>query len=88
METVVYLLHFSSSLFSFHEGIYCHLFIDFIYMRIKLKTVSTDSFFSGASAVEGSEKTDVEERSRTTLIICPLSVLSNWIVSLHSLLKI
>ncbi|XP_015449288.1 helicase-like transcription factor isoform X3 [Pteropus alecto] len=33
----------------------------------------------GASAAEGSKKTDVEERSRTTLIICPLSVLSNWI---------
>ncbi|XP_032264374.1 helicase-like transcription factor isoform X2 [Halichoerus grypus] len=33
----------------------------------------------GASAVEGSKKTDVEERPRTTLIICPLSVLSNWI---------
>ncbi|XP_036098633.1 helicase-like transcription factor isoform X3 [Molossus molossus] len=32
----------------------------------------------GASAVEGSKKTDVE-RPRTTLIICPLSVLSNWI---------
>nr|XP_060483739.1 helicase-like transcription factor isoform X2 [Panthera onca] len=41
----------------------------------------------GASAVESSKKTDVEERPRTTLIICPLSVLSNWIVSLHSLLK-
>ncbi|XP_008950131.1 helicase-like transcription factor isoform X2 [Pan paniscus] len=33
----------------------------------------------GACAVEGSKKTDVEERPRTTLIICPLSVLSNWI---------
>lgn len=33
----------------------------------------------GASAAEGSKKTDVEERPRTTLIICPLSVLSNWI---------
>ncbi|XP_014443766.1 helicase-like transcription factor isoform X2 [Tupaia chinensis] len=33
----------------------------------------------GASAVEGSKKADVEERPRTTLIICPLSVLSNWI---------
>ncbi|GAB5576762.1 helicase-like transcription factor isoform X1 [Prionailurus iriomotensis] len=33
----------------------------------------------GASAVESSKKTDVEERPRTTLIICPLSVLSNWI---------
>ncbi|KAM7133777.1 helicase-like transcription factor isoform 3-T3 [Molossus nigricans] len=32
----------------------------------------------GASAMEGSKKTDVE-RPRTTLIICPLSVLSNWI---------
>ncbi|KAF6118997.1 helicase like transcription factor [Phyllostomus discolor] len=32
----------------------------------------------GVSAVEGSKKTDVE-RPRTTLIICPLSVLSNWI---------
>lgn len=42
---------------------------------------------SGASAVESSKKTDTEERPRTTLIICPLSVLSNWIVSLHSPLK-
>ncbi|KAB0402366.1 hypothetical protein E2I00_007445, partial [Balaenoptera physalus] len=33
----------------------------------------------GASAVESSKKTDTEERPRTTLIICPLSVLSNWI---------
>lgn len=33
----------------------------------------------GTSAVDGSKKTDVEERPRTTLIICPLSVLSNWI---------
>ncbi|XP_058517400.1 helicase-like transcription factor isoform X3 [Ochotona princeps] len=33
----------------------------------------------GSSVVEGSKKTDVEERARTTLIICPLSVLSNWI---------
>ncbi|XP_062069304.1 helicase-like transcription factor isoform X3 [Lepus europaeus] len=33
----------------------------------------------GASTAEGSKKTDVEERPRTTLIICPLSVLSNWI---------
>ncbi|XP_029070346.1 helicase-like transcription factor isoform X4 [Monodon monoceros] len=32
-----------------------------------------------ASAVESSKKTDTEERPRTTLIICPLSVLSNWI---------
>ncbi|XP_010623589.1 helicase-like transcription factor isoform X2 [Fukomys damarensis] len=33
----------------------------------------------GTSAVDGSKKIDVEERPRTTLIICPLSVLSNWI---------
>ncbi|XP_007938400.1 helicase-like transcription factor [Orycteropus afer afer] len=33
----------------------------------------------GASAVEDSKKTDLEEKPRTTLIICPLSVLSNWI---------
>nr|XP_044986862.1 helicase-like transcription factor isoform X2 [Jaculus jaculus] len=33
----------------------------------------------GASMVEGPKKPDVEERPRTTLIICPLSVLSNWI---------
>ncbi|XP_004460615.2 helicase-like transcription factor isoform X2 [Dasypus novemcinctus] len=32
-----------------------------------------------ASAVESLKKSDVEERPRTTLIICPLSVLSNWI---------
>ncbi|KAF4021081.1 hypothetical protein G4228_012410 [Cervus hanglu yarkandensis] len=32
----------------------------------------------GASAVESSKKTDVEDKPRTTLIICPLSVLSNW----------
>ena len=37
--------------------------------------------------MESSKKTDTEERPRTTLIICPLSVLSNWIVSLHSPLK-
>ncbi|KAM6160186.1 helicase-like transcription factor [Erethizon dorsatum] len=33
----------------------------------------------GASTVDSSKKTGVEERPRTTLIICPLSVLSNWI---------
>ncbi|KAM6224475.1 helicase-like transcription factor [Rhynchocyon petersi] len=33
----------------------------------------------GASAVEDSKKTDLEDKPRTTLIICPLSVLSNWI---------
>ncbi|XP_005401473.1 PREDICTED: helicase-like transcription factor isoform X2 [Chinchilla lanigera] len=33
----------------------------------------------GASFMDSSKKTDVEERPRTTLIICPLSVLSNWI---------
>ncbi|XP_006874460.1 PREDICTED: helicase-like transcription factor [Chrysochloris asiatica] len=33
----------------------------------------------GTSAVEDSKKTDLEEKPRTTLIICPLSVLSNWI---------
>uniref|UniRef100_A0ABI7YAB5 Helicase like transcription factor n=1 Tax=Felis catus TaxID=9685 RepID=A0ABI7YAB5_FELCA len=38
----------------------------------------------GASAVESSKKTDVEERPRTTLIICPLSVLSNWIFELQA----
>nr|KAF6378326.1 helicase like transcription factor [Myotis myotis] len=38
----------------------------------------TDELTKGASALEGSKKTDVE-RPRTTLIICPLSVLSNWI---------
>ncbi|XP_066096951.1 helicase-like transcription factor isoform X2 [Saccopteryx bilineata] len=32
----------------------------------------------GAPALEGAKKTDVK-RPRTTLIICPLSVLSNWI---------
>nr|XP_020013924.1 helicase-like transcription factor [Castor canadensis] len=33
----------------------------------------------GASAAEGSKKSEVQERPRTTLIVCPLSVLSNWI---------
>ncbi|XP_012885373.1 PREDICTED: helicase-like transcription factor isoform X1 [Dipodomys ordii] len=33
----------------------------------------------GGSAVVGSKKSEIEERPRTTLIICPLSVLSNWI---------
>ena len=36
----------------------------------------------GASVMEGLKKCDTGERSRATLIICPLSVLSNWIVSL------
>uniref|UniRef100_A0A4W2F9X3 Helicase like transcription factor n=1 Tax=Bos indicus x Bos taurus TaxID=30522 RepID=A0A4W2F9X3_BOBOX len=43
----------------------------------------------GASAVESSKKTDVEDKPRTTLIICPLSVLSNWMTKgdspLHSI---
>ncbi|XP_075807202.1 helicase-like transcription factor isoform X3 [Microtus pennsylvanicus] len=33
----------------------------------------------GASVMEGLKKCDTGERSRATLIICPLSVLSNWI---------
>ncbi|XP_021108551.1 helicase-like transcription factor isoform X1 [Heterocephalus glaber] len=33
----------------------------------------------GTSTVDSSKKSNVEERPRTTLIICPLSVLSNWI---------
>ncbi|ERE87686.1 helicase-like transcription factor, partial [Cricetulus griseus] len=33
----------------------------------------------GASVMEVSKKCDTGERTRTTLIICPLSVLSNWI---------
>ncbi|XP_038203324.1 helicase-like transcription factor isoform X2 [Arvicola amphibius] len=33
----------------------------------------------GASVMEGLKKFDTGERSRATLIICPLSVLSNWI---------
>ncbi|XP_012975777.1 helicase-like transcription factor isoform X3 [Mesocricetus auratus] len=33
----------------------------------------------GASVMKGSKKCDTGERTRTTLIICPLSVLSNWI---------
>uniref|UniRef100_A0A8C6RH83 Helicase-like transcription factor n=1 Tax=Nannospalax galili TaxID=1026970 RepID=A0A8C6RH83_NANGA len=50
-------------------------------MKGKLKTVQSDtkSRIKGTSMVEGTKKSDVEERTRTTLIICPLSVLSNWI---------
>ncbi|KAK2090484.1 hypothetical protein P7K49_031740 [Saguinus oedipus] len=54
-------------------------------MKGKLKNVQSETkgrvkgLIFGACAVEGSKKTDVEERPRTTLIICPLSVLSNWI---------
>lgn len=33
----------------------------------------------GTSVMEGSKKCDTGERARATLIICPLSVLSNWI---------
>nr|XP_048308564.1 helicase-like transcription factor [Myodes glareolus] len=33
----------------------------------------------GASVMKGLKKCDTGERSRATLIICPLSVLSNWI---------
>lgn len=33
----------------------------------------------GTSVMESSKKCDTGERARTTLIICPLSVLSNWI---------
>ncbi|GAB1287408.1 Helicase-like transcription factor [Apodemus speciosus] len=33
----------------------------------------------GTSMMEGSKTGDTGERTRTTLIICPLSVLSNWI---------
>uniref|UniRef100_A0A2K6FZQ4 Helicase like transcription factor n=1 Tax=Propithecus coquereli TaxID=379532 RepID=A0A2K6FZQ4_PROCO len=40
--------------------------------------VKEDVVFA-SSAAEGSKKTDAEQRPRTTLIICPLSVLSNWI---------
>lgn len=36
----------------------------------------------GMSMMECSEACDTGERTRATLIICPLSVLSNWIVSL------
>nr|XP_023411199.1 helicase-like transcription factor isoform X5 [Loxodonta africana] len=43
----------------------------------------------GVSAAEESKKTDLGEKPRTTLIICPLSVLSNWITKgdspLHSI---
>ncbi|XP_051012917.1 helicase-like transcription factor [Acomys russatus] len=36
-------------------------------------------FSKGGSVMEGLKKCDTRERTRTTLIICPLSVLSNWI---------
>ncbi|XP_005006780.1 helicase-like transcription factor isoform X2 [Cavia porcellus] len=41
----------------------------------------------GTSTMDSSKKTDVEERPRTTLIICPLSVLSNWIDQLGQHIK-
>uniref|UniRef100_A0A8C0J612 Helicase like transcription factor n=1 Tax=Chelonoidis abingdonii TaxID=106734 RepID=A0A8C0J612_CHEAB len=37
------------------------------------------SIFSGTGSVQSVKKNDSEEGPRTTLIICPLSVLSNWI---------
>ncbi|ELW65142.1 Helicase-like transcription factor [Tupaia chinensis] len=57
--------------------------------KLKNTQSETKNRAKGASAVEGSKKADVEERPRTTLIICPLSVLSNWITKgdspLHSI---
>ncbi|XP_038607611.1 helicase-like transcription factor isoform X2 [Tachyglossus aculeatus] len=41
---------------------------------VKKKTMK-----KGAAMVQCSKKTDAAERPRATLIICPLSVLSNWI---------
>ncbi|XP_053454891.1 helicase-like transcription factor isoform X3 [Nycticebus coucang] len=43
------------------------------------RTTKKKTLKKGVTAVEGSKKIDVEGRPRTTLIICPLSVLSNWI---------
>uniref|UniRef100_A0A8C0J4D9 Helicase like transcription factor n=1 Tax=Chelonoidis abingdonii TaxID=106734 RepID=A0A8C0J4D9_CHEAB len=40
---------------------------------------SVTSIFSGTGSVQSVKKNDSEEGPRTTLIICPLSVLSNWI---------
>ncbi|XP_052036706.1 helicase-like transcription factor isoform X1 [Apodemus sylvaticus] len=50
-------------------------------MKGKLKNAQLDtkSGVKGTSMMEGSETCDTGERTRTTLIICPLSVLSNWI---------
>uniref|UniRef100_A0A8C2NHS6 Helicase-like transcription factor n=1 Tax=Capra hircus TaxID=9925 RepID=A0A8C2NHS6_CAPHI len=58
------------------KGMCIHLNIP--YVHLKIIKVIIDLYLSRASAVESSKKTDVEDKPRTTLIICPLSVLSNW----------
>uniref|UniRef100_A0A8C2NEB5 Helicase-like transcription factor n=1 Tax=Capra hircus TaxID=9925 RepID=A0A8C2NEB5_CAPHI len=44
------------------KGMCIHLNIPYVHLKI----------------IKSSKKTDVEDKPRTTLIICPLSVLSNW----------
>uniref|UniRef100_H0WY85 Helicase-like transcription factor n=1 Tax=Otolemur garnettii TaxID=30611 RepID=H0WY85_OTOGA len=48
-------------------------------LKSSTRTTKKKTLKKGVTSVEGSKKTDVEGRPRTTLIICPLSVLSNWI---------
>ncbi|XP_040830697.1 helicase-like transcription factor isoform X3 [Ochotona curzoniae] len=48
-------------------------------LGVSTPTLKRKMLKKASSVVEGSKKSDVEERARTTLIICPLSVLSNWI---------
>ncbi|XP_037381718.1 helicase-like transcription factor isoform X1 [Talpa occidentalis] len=52
---------------------------DFAYALISSPATKKKMLKKGDSSVECSKKIDVEGRPRTTLIICPLSVLSNWI---------
>ncbi|EGW13341.1 Ceruloplasmin [Cricetulus griseus] len=55
----------------------------------EMETSEPPQTMKGASVMEVSKKCDTGERTRTTLIICPLSVLSNWITKddspLHSI---
>uniref|UniRef100_A0A8B9PZ08 Helicase like transcription factor n=1 Tax=Apteryx owenii TaxID=8824 RepID=A0A8B9PZ08_APTOW len=41
--------------------------------------LNVTSVFSGTASIQSAEKKYSEDNPRTTLIICPLSVLSNWI---------
>ncbi|EPY79050.1 helicase-like transcription factor [Camelus ferus] len=70
-------------------GLECNVYNESMKLGGNNTSEKADGLIKGASAVEVSKKADVEERPRTTLIICPLSVLSNWITKgdspLHSI---
>ncbi|NXE54631.1 HLTF factor, partial [Casuarius casuarius] len=52
-------------------------FVDQVTLNVLLLNVT--SVFSGTASIQSVEKKYSEDGPRTTLIICPLSVLSNWI---------